>query len=136
MRHTIIVVALILGLSACQTVSVPDASQIPDAAQPAVVFFSENGATLDAQAREIVSRTAVLAKSRPSSNVRVLGFASSDFGTAEYNRSLSQQRAAAVVDGLTEAGVDRARITIEPLGSLAFGFTPLESRRVEIQIGN
>jgi len=131
-RDVLLAVTLALGLAACQAAPAPES---PDSSQPAVVFFSENGATLDQQAREIVSRVASMALSQPSAAVRVLGFASSDSGTAEYNRSLSQQRAAAVVDGLVEAGVARARISLEPLGGLSFGFTPLESRRVEIKFG-
>jgi len=133
-RHVIRTFPLLLGLVACQA-PVPDVPSNPEAFQPAVIFFSDDSAELDTQARDIVGRAAAEALSEPTARVRVLGFASSESGTAEYNKSLSQKRAGAVVDGLVGAGVDRSRVFLEPIGAVAFGLSPLEGRRVEILIG-
>ena len=65
----------------------------------------------------------------------VLGFASPETGTVESNKALAQARAQTVADGLVAAGVPQARIHVEPWGAIAYGLTPMESRRVEIVIG-
>ena len=133
-RHFIQAVPLVMVLAACQAPA-PDVQQHPESFQPAVIFFSDDSAELDPQARYIVGRAATEAMAEPTARVRVLGFASSESGTAEYNKSLSQKRAGAVVDGLVGAGVERSRVFLEPLGAVAFGLSPLEGRRVEILIG-
>jgi outer membrane protein OmpA-like peptidoglycan-associated protein len=56
-------------------------------------------------------------------------------GTTEANKALAQARAQSVADGLVAAGVQQARIRIEPWGALTYGLTPIESRRVEIIVG-
>jgi outer membrane protein OmpA-like peptidoglycan-associated protein len=107
----------------------------PDNLQAIVIFFNEDSAALNAQARTIISRAPALARARPNSIVHVLGYAPSDSGSVDYNQSLSRTRAAAVADSLVEAGVNRARIRIEPEGGVPYEQAPVESRRVEIIIG-
>jgi outer membrane protein OmpA-like peptidoglycan-associated protein len=133
-RQIILAIPLLVFLAACQALA-PQAPPAPDPEQSTVIFFKDDSAELDADARDIVGRAAEAARSQPDQRVRVLGFASAESGTDDHNQALSQQRATAVADGLVAAGVERDRVTIEPLGTLAFGLSPLESRRVEILIG-
>jgi outer membrane protein OmpA-like peptidoglycan-associated protein len=100
-----------------------------------VVFFSPNSAAVDDPARTIIQEASAAAKANPSARVLVLGFASPETGTVESNKALAQARAQTVADGLVAAGVPQARIHVEPWGAIAYGLTPMESRRVEIVIG-
>ena len=52
------------------------------------------------------------------------------------NRELSQRRAEAVAAQLRANKVDASRITVLPLGAVPYERAPVESRRVEIKIGN
>ena len=66
--------------------------------EPYVVLFAQNDAQLDADAK------AVLDKVPTDVTVDVVGTASPE-GTADYNKALSERRAAAVADYLTNRGV-------------------------------
>lgn len=106
----------------------------PSATPPAVtVFFTEDSAQLDAEAREVVRRTAAAARSG-TGPVQVLGFAG-PAGGAAYNRALSEARAQHVADLLMSNGVARERVRIVPRGPVPFEAVPTESRRVEIRVG-
>jgi outer membrane protein OmpA-like peptidoglycan-associated protein len=129
-RVLLLVIPFLLTLTACQ--QPPHA----EALQTSVIFFTEDSAKLDARASAVITETASFARARPNSVVHVLGFAPSNSGSVGYNHSLSQTRAAAVADGLVEAGVVRARIRIEPEGGVPYELAPIESRRVEIIVGS
>jgi outer membrane protein OmpA-like peptidoglycan-associated protein len=129
-RQLFVVVFVMLGLAACDTLRQGSAPP-----QTMVVFFKENSADLDADARTVLGRAVTLAQDQPKAAVHVHGFASQDQGAAAYNKSLSQTRADVVVDNLVSAGVARERIVIEPEGETPYELTPLESRRVEITVG-
>ncbi|MCQ4161897.1 OmpA family protein [Roseomonas sp. GC11] len=99
-----------------------------------VVFFTEDSAALDEAARAVVAAAAQRARALPGTPVAVLGFADPDGGRA-YNRALSAARAENVAETLRSEGVAPARIRVLPRGPVPFEMMPLESRRVEIQIG-
>ena len=119
MRALVLIVPLLLGLVACQP-----PRRAPDDLQTIVIFFTEDSAKLDARASAIITKAADLARVRPNALIHVLGYAPSDSGSVGYNQSLSRTRAAAVADGLVEAGVARARIRIEPEGGVPYELAP------------
>ena len=129
MYRRALIAASILLLSACAP------QQAAPKARTIVVFFTADSASLDAPAQSAIAQAAELARANPSAPVRVRGFAAPDSGSAAFNKSLSETRAHAVSDGLANAGVPRARIRVEPRGSVPFELQPTESRRVEIVIG-
>ncbi|WP_419900000.1 OmpA family protein [Roseomonas sp. USHLN139] len=106
----------------------------PTALPAAVVFFTEDSAALDPAAQGVVGDVARQAAAQPEAPVTVLGFADPDGGRA-YNRALSAARAENVAEALRQAGVAPARIRTTPRGPVPFEMMPLESRRVEIRIG-
>jgi outer membrane protein OmpA-like peptidoglycan-associated protein len=62
-----------------------------------------------------------------------VGFAST-VGADDANQSLSQERAEAVQTQLIADGVDASRVTSMARGATTYQFSPLEARRVEIDI--
>ncbi|MCK8783261.1 OmpA family protein [Roseomonas sp. NAR14] len=112
------------------------------AAQPApagqtplpVVFFTEDSAALNDAALGVIREAAASAAANPQSAVYVLGFADPDGGRA-FNRALSEARAQNVANQLRQEGVAPARIRVRARGPVPFEMFPLESRRVEIRIG-
>ena len=106
----------------------------PASAPPAItVFFTEDSASLEGEATEVVRRAAARARAG-TAPVTVLGFAG-PAGGAAFNRALSEARAQHVADVLAQNGVARERIRIVPRGPVPFEAVPTESRRVEIRIG-
>ncbi|GGC50581.1 hypothetical protein GCM10011504_31280 [Siccirubricoccus deserti] len=127
MRRLVLAALPLLALAACTTAT-------PRNAVRAVVFFNEDSAALDENAQELLTQIAEQAKERPTAVVRVRGFAAPDAGSPRYNRDLAELRARHVADHLASAGVERARIRLEPRGAVPFEMYPIESRRVEIII--
>lgn len=99
------------------------------------IFFEPWSAALTDSARELVRTAAALAATRPTAAVQVIGFADPD-GAPDTNRALSLTRARVVRDTLVEAGVAEARIRVSARGSTEYIENSLESRRVEIVVGN
>lgn len=106
----------------------------PPAPPVQVVFFTEDSASLDEAAQGVVAQVAQAAQAQPQAPVQVLGFADPDGGRA-YNQALSAARAENVAAALRVQGVAPARIRVAPRGPVPFEMMPLESRRVEIRIG-
>ena len=130
MRPAIAALALTTMLMAGCAIRPPLSEQ-----PPRIVFFSEDSAGLDESASAVVSDAAALAKDYPAAQVRVLGYADPD-GGPEYNKALSGARAEHVAAMLKEKGVAAERITIGARGPVPFELAPIESRRVEIKLGN
>ncbi|WP_159999345.1 OmpA family protein [Roseomonas sp. 18066] len=124
----------LLGLTALPFLAGCAMVEAPSAPPVAVVFFTEDSAALDPTAQGIVGDVARQAVAQPAVPVTVLGFADPDGGRA-YNRALSAARAENVAEALRQAGVPPARIRTTPRGPVPFEMMPLESRRVEIRIG-
>ena len=105
------------------------------------VRFETNSNRLKPTSISILNEVAEIMQANPSHNVRVSGHTDS-VGNAESNQSLSERRAAAVVDFLVNKGVSRSR-----LSSIGFGETsPISdnntaegrrlNRRVELRVVN
>ncbi len=100
-----------------------------------VVFFEDDSVALFDQAKAALEDAATIARRYPTAPVRVLGFAAPDTDHTPI-AGLSRARAQHVAAELVSRGVPRARITVESRGAVAFEAVPIESRRVEIHIGN
>lgn len=122
--------ACLLTIAGCaQTVPVATTRTV-------VVFFTADSAALDQAAQSAVTEAATFAQQHPNAAVHVRGFATPDAGSTAFNRSLANTRAQGVADALVQAGVPRARLSMENRGGVAYDLMPTESRRVEIVIGS
>ena len=123
-RRQLLAAAPVLMVAACAS----------EPAMPVItVFFTQDSATLEGEAEDVVKAAARRAAAT-TGPVSVLGFAG-PAGGAAYNRALSEARAQHVADVLARNGVARARIRIVPRGPVPFEAVATESRRVEIRIG-
>jgi hypothetical protein len=124
----------LMGLTALPLLAGCAMTAAPPVAPVAVVFFTEDSAALDTAAEGVVGEVARQAAAQPGLPVTVLGFSDPDGGRA-FNRALSAARAENVAEGLRRAGIRPERIRATPRGPVPFELMPLESRRVEIRIG-
>jgi outer membrane protein OmpA-like peptidoglycan-associated protein len=99
-----------------------------------VVFFSPWSSDLDAQGKQVVATVGERARQRPGARITVNGYAS-PVGTADENQKLSERRTQAVIDALGAAGVPAGRILSQSHGEVDYKLDPIESRRVEITLG-
>ena len=83
----------------------------PAGGLPMSVLFATGKATLDVAAQTVLSETVVYLKANPSTKVALSGFVDST-GSAAQNAELAKQRAFAVRDALTKAGVAADRIEL------------------------
>jgi outer membrane protein OmpA-like peptidoglycan-associated protein len=103
------------------------------------IQFDFDKATLRPQNRELLSRIAGILLTAKGYSIYVYGH-TDDVGTAEYNRSLSDQRARTVRDYLVDAGVDPGIISTRGYGKSSPRTTGTSAearatnRRVEIGI--
>ncbi len=86
--------------------------------QPAV-RFRINSATVSANDKVTLYDVAKYMKENPDTKAIIKGYADKDTGTEEFNRQLSEKRANAVKDIITDYGVDESRLSIEGLGASA-----------------
>jgi outer membrane protein OmpA-like peptidoglycan-associated protein len=126
MRRSLLFAILPLGLllAACHVVG----------PEHFVVFFSPWSANLDANGKQVVDRVGAYARQRPGAAVTVNGYAST-VGPADANQTLSEQRTKTVVDAIVAAGVSPNRIARQSHGAVDYTLDPIESRRVEITVG-
>lgn len=127
-RHVVSLLAasLLAGLGAC--------ASAPPSHQAFVVFFDEWSATPPAEANAVLDRAAAAAKAEANAPVRLIGFSDPD-GSPEANRTLSRQRADNVAEALSSRGVDPRRFVRSAQGATEPTLAMVESRRVEIRIG-
>jgi outer membrane protein OmpA-like peptidoglycan-associated protein len=132
MRRRAVLAALPAGLAAaCSSLSREEL-----AATPAhVVFFQDDSAEPPPAAMQVVADAAGVARAAPAAPVRVLGYAAPAAADATPIAGLSRQRAERVAAELERFGIPRSRITVQGRGATAFEAAPVESRRVEIHIG-
>lgn len=84
----------------------------------ATVRFTINSAVITPEEEVNVYNIAQWMKANPEQNVAVIGYADKDTGTAAYNMGLSQRRAQAVVDALTNKyGINPDRLAVQAEGS-------------------
>jgi outer membrane protein OmpA-like peptidoglycan-associated protein len=117
----------LLTLGACAMPSPPDHS-FP-------VFFTNDSAALDVPAQSVVLHAATVAKQFPSLPVYVAGYADRS-GSPAATVAMSQARADAVANLLISDGVPPASIKRTAVGTPPDSQPGLESRRVEIDIGD
>lgn len=79
------------------------------------IRFDVNKATLKPESMGIINEIATLMKEHPEVNFSVEGHTDSD-GDNDFNQTLSEQRAATVVNTLKEMGVDGSRMTSKGWG--------------------
>ena len=96
------------------------------------IFFDNNSSVLNARHRSLLAETARQLVAQPAYSVRLTGFASPS-GNADYNQRLSARRAAAVRQGLEDAGVSAARIYVVPGGIDYQPANAAAARRVEVK---
>ena len=95
-----------------------DGEQVPGGLMvtlPEAVLFDFDQATLRAAADEVLADIAALAEAYPQAAVQVAGHTDS-LGNDAYNQALSERRAQAVADALTDLGVDRGRLLVAGYG--------------------
>jgi len=124
-RHLSLAIApLVLAMMGCAT----------QPTTPFLVFFTDDSATIQPEAQNVVRSAAAAATRFPEAPVRVLAFAGLDQGRA-FSRELSASRAQRVVDELVAAGVARGRIRTGTRSAVTPELLEAEVRRVEIRIG-
>lgn len=103
------------------------------------ILFGFNKSNLSASAKESLDKFAVSLKENPSTDVAIYGY-TDNVGTLEANKKVSNQRAQAVQQYLTNAGVPSARLTAQglawdnPVASNDTEAGRAQNRRVEIYI--
>ena len=97
-----------------------------------VVFFTDDSAAMGPEARAVVAGAAERARARPGAPVSVRGFTALE---GNPSRALAEARARNVADALVANGLPPDRVRVQPRGPVPFETMPVESRRVEIQIG-
>jgi outer membrane protein OmpA-like peptidoglycan-associated protein len=84
----------------------------------ATVRFAIDSADITPQEQVNIYNVAQWMQQNPEQNVVILGYADRDTGTADYNMTLSQRRAQAVMSTLVnDYGIDSSRLTIKAEGS-------------------
>lgn len=134
MRRRVALLALsLIGLSGCSTAQSFVAEQYKPSEPKFVVFYSPWASSLDAKGTAVVAQAAQAALKDPTASVQVVGYAST-VGTDEANQTLSAQRATNVMNLLIADGVPVERVTSMARGATPYQFSPIEARRVEIDI--
>jgi Outer membrane protein and related peptidoglycan-associated (lipo)proteins len=100
---------------------------------PNVVFFRINSSTIDRGQQVSVYNTAEYLKANNNAKVNIVAYADRQTGTPEYNFALSERRARAVADALTnEYGIDSNRISIDWKGDTEQPYAENDWNRVAI----
>lgn len=100
---------------------------------PNVVFFRINSANIDRGQQVSVYNTAEYLKANPDAKVNIVAYADKQTGTPEYNFALSEKRARAVADALTnDHGISTDRISIDWKGDTEQPYAENDWNRVAI----
>ncbi len=129
-----------MGLIGAKPVAAAPAPQpAATTARPFLIFFDWDKSNINDSARPTLNEITNTLKSNPNASVRVSGHADKS-GTDRYNDALSKRRADAVLNTLTQQGLQRSRTTVEsfgesrPLVDTADGVREPQNRRVEVTI--
>jgi OOP family OmpA-OmpF porin len=98
----------------------PEIGEKPQSLPPASielkpVYFAFDNFQLNGEGKEQLGKVYQLLKDYPDLRVRLLGHADAK-GTAEYNLTLSEKRAASALKYLVELGVESGRLSSKGLG--------------------
>ena len=100
---------------------------------PNVVFFRINSSKIDKGQQVSVYNTAEYMKANENAKVNIVAYADKQTGTPEYNFALSERRARAVADALTnEYGISSDRISIDWKGDTEQPYAENDFNRVAI----
>lgn len=100
---------------------------------PNVVFFRINSAKIDRGQQVSVYNTAEYLKANPNAKVNIVAYADKQTGTPAYNFALSEKRARAVADALTnEYGINSDRISVDWKGDTEQPYAENDWNRVAI----
>ena len=118
--------------------SCPDCPEVAPAVTesvyvPNVVFFRINSYKIDKGQQVSVYNTAEYMKANPNATVKIVAYADRQTGTPAYNLALSEKRAKAVANALTnEYGIDSSRISIDWKGDTEQPYAENDWNRVAI----
>jgi cytochrome c oxidase subunit II len=126
------------------TAAAPAAAVVPAAAAPTVaaaatdglplpVYFAVGKSALDADAQKALGKAIEMLKGKPDTKIALSGYVDSS-GSAAKNAELAKQRAFAVRDALTKAGVAAERIELRKPSQVdgGSGAAAERARRVDI----
>ena len=100
---------------------------------PNVVFFRINSAKIDKGQQVSVYNTAEYLKANPSATVKIVAYADRQTGNPNYNMALSERRAKAVANALTnEYGIDSSRVSVDWKGDTEQPYAENDWNRVAI----
>ncbi len=125
--------------SAATTAATPAAAAAPAAAAtateglPLPVYFAVGKSALDAAAQKALGKAIEMLKAKPGAKIALSGYVDSS-GSAAKNAELAKQRAFAVRDALTKAGVKAERIELRKPTQVdgGSGAAAERARRVDI----
>lgn len=106
---------------------------------PSSVTFAVDSSELRAPARQALNDATAVMRKYPKTRINVAGYTDST-GSAAYNQRLSERRAQAVADYLSQGGIAASRITTvgygerQPVASNATESGRAQNRRVEITL--
>lgn len=102
----------------CPEVEVAEVVEETPAPLMATVRFRINSASIASSEQVNIYNVAQWMQANPDQNVAIVGYADKDTGTSAYNMKLSQRRAQAVYDELTNKyGINPDRLTMQAEGS-------------------
>lgn len=117
----------------CPEVTQPDCPESTAAPLMSTVRFTINSAKISNEEMVNVYNTAEYLKANPDVKVLIKGYADKDTGTADYNKTLSQKRAQAVYDALTNTyGISKSRLSIDAEGSAVQPYATNDWNRIVI----
>jgi OmpA-OmpF porin, OOP family len=103
------------------------------------IRFNSGSAVVSVQSQALLSRLAAVAKRCPAANIRVEGH-TDNIGSAALNKTLSEQRAQAIVDRLVQLDVPSARLSHagfgadKPLADNRSSRGRAQNRRIEFHV--
>lgn len=116
-----------------EVVQVEATEVVQPAPMMSTVRFTINSAKISDEEMVNVYNTAQYLKDNPAVNVVIKGYADKDTGTTAYNQELSQRRAQAVYDALTNTyGISANRLSIEAEGSTTQPYSTNNWNRIVI----
>ncbi len=117
----------------CPETQVVETQTIVNGPLLTTVRFTINSAKVSNEEMVNVYNVAEYLKANPTVNVIICGYADKDTGTAEYNKDLSQRRAQAVYDLLTNTyGIDSSRLSTQAEGSATQVYNSNDWNRIVI----
>lgn len=96
------------------------------------VRFTINSAEISSEEMVNVYNVAEYLKANPGTTIAIAGYADKDTGTSAYNQQLSERRAQAVKDALTQYGVSADRLTTAAYGSATQPYSENNWNRIVI----